>query len=469
MAIRRRTILAAGLALTACTTGHAAPDENRGGAAHPNVIVVLADDLDATMFAHLPTISERVVEQGVSYPNAFAGTPMSASARATLLSGDRTPDHGTWTTYAASGGGAAGFERRGGFARTLATAVPDDYVTGWFGKVMPGYGVRGHRPSTPAGWDRWFGLLRGGYRDSTAWQNVRTVRTHGWFIDAIAHRVVRAIRQETAPLFLVAAPFNPHEVLRIQPEHAEAFRDVRYPHVPALAPTEEQLAGKPRWVRELSDPVHAAEVDERYRRRLRASLPIDELVGEILAALTASDRLEETYLVVTSDNGFRHGEFGLGFGKNDPYASSQRIPLAIRGPGVAEGAIHPGIVSLVDLPATLVALTGAAVPPGYDGISLGPTFDGETSVRAFHAIEGMRGRDDNVDSWHERRRAVRYRGFRTRSELYVETRDRSGRLEFEWYDLERDPLELDNRYDELSELRRVALAARLTSLRTTAP
>lgn len=435
----------------------------------PNVIVVLADDVDGYAFPHLRTITRRVVRAGVSYPNAFSGTPLSAAARATLLSGQRTRDHRNWTTYGSSGGGGEGFTSRGGFEHTIASEVPDGYFTGWFGKVMPGYGTHGSAPVTPPGWDRWFGMLGGGYHGADAWQNGKRIRVDDWFIDAIEHRVVRAIDEEPDPLFMVVAPFNVHDEIQVEPKHASRFAQARYPRTPAFGIDRDQLRLKPKWVRGLADGVDLGLVDESFRMRLRAALPIDELVDSILDALVRTDRLDDTYLIVTSDNGFRHDEFGIGFGKNDPYDPSQRIPLAIRGPGIAAGAVNPNLVSFVDLPATLLSLTGARIPSSYDGVSLIPTFDGAATVRATHVIEGMRGAgDDNLITLADRRQAIRYHGFRTLREKYIETRNRDGSLSFEYYDLVRDPSEVENRYATLSESMRLSLATRLDSLMSTA-
>lgn len=438
------------------------------GRPRPNVIVVMADDIDSHAFAHLPVIRRQVMHEGLTYENAFSGTPLSAAARATLLTGQRTRDHRNWTTYGSSGGGGGGFTERGGFEHTLATMVPSEYFTGFFGKVMPGYGTHGSTPVTPPGWDRWFGMLGGGYRGTLAWQNGRRVRIDDWFIDAIEHRVTRSIIEEPDPLFMIVAPFNVHDEVQVEPRYEHAFQNVRYPRSAAFSPSAEDMRLKPPWVRQMSDGIDLDEVDRMFRTRLRAALPVDALVRSIIDTLEATGRLENTYLIVTSDNGFRHDEFGIGFGKNDPYDPSQRIPLAIRGPGVARDAVHTGLVSFVDLPATLLALTGARIPPDFDGVSLVPSFDATTPVRPVHLIEGMRGDDDNVVTFAQRARAIRYRGFRTLTEKYIETRGRDGLLHYELYDLVADPAEVHNLYPVASDSRRLALARRLDSLMASA-
>lgn len=48
------------------------------------------------------------------------------------------------------------------------------------------------------------------------------------------------------------------------------------------------------------------EFDEVYRNRLRALQSVDEIVGTIFERLEKSGELDNTYVVYSSDNGYRH-------------------------------------------------------------------------------------------------------------------------------------------------------------------
>ena len=63
----------------------------------------------------------------------------------------------------------------------------------------------------------------------------------------------------------------------------------------------------------------------------------DELVGRLVTALRDAQRLENTVVVVTSDHGEGLGEHGEDVHGYFVYESTLRVPLVLRGPGVAPG------------------------------------------------------------------------------------------------------------------------------------
>ena len=92
-----------------------------------------------------------------------------------------------------------------------------------------------------------------------------------------------------------------------------------------------------------------------------------ELSGHHLDALEQAGELEKTFVVFTSDNGFHLGTHRRAHGKADPYDESTRVPLIVRGPGVARGAQVDAPVLNIDLAPTLAELAGVAVPDWVDG------------------------------------------------------------------------------------------------------
>ena len=116
-------------------------------------------------------------------------------------------------------------------------------------------------------------------------------------------------------------------------------------------------------------------------RQLACSQEIDVQLGRVLAALEARGELDDTYVVYTADHGIAIGRHGL-MGKQNLYEPTWRVPLVVRGPGIAPGARAPGDVYLLDLLATLCELTGVAAPPTNEGTSFAPVLRGErASVR----------------------------------------------------------------------------------------
>lgn len=97
---------------------------------------------------------------------------------------------------------------------------------------------------------------------------------------------------------------------------------------------------------------------------------LDDKIGRLLDALEETGQLDNTVVIYTSDHGEMAGEHGM-WRKSNFYEQSVRIPLIVSWPGeLPEGALVRKNVSLVDLIATLVDLTGAPEVAPLDGDSL---------------------------------------------------------------------------------------------------
>jgi arylsulfatase A-like enzyme len=105
---------------------------------------------------------------------------------------------------------------------------------------------------------------------------------------------------------------------------------------------------------------------------------LDAGVGRILAALEASGRAEDTIVVFTADHGLAVGQHGL-MGKQNLYEHSVRVPLMMRGPGIAAGERSDALLYSWDLFPTLCELAGVTPPDGLDAQSLTPLLRGERS------------------------------------------------------------------------------------------
>jgi arylsulfatase A-like enzyme len=96
---------------------------------------------------------------------------------------------------------------------------------------------------------------------------------------------------------------------------------------------------------------------------------VDSIVGVLSDALRARGDLDRTVLVITSDHGELFGEHGQDGHGTLMILPLMRVPLLIRAPGRAPpGARVDRLVSLRDLPATLLDLTGTG--PSLPGNSL---------------------------------------------------------------------------------------------------
>jgi choline-sulfatase len=93
----------------------------------------------------------------------------------------------------------------------------------------------------------------------------------------------------------------------------------------------------------------------------------DELIGRLEDGLQRLGRRDQTLLVVTSDHGEGLGEHDESVHGFFVYESTLRVPLIVRGPGVAAGRRHKGVARSVDLMPSALDLLGVEPPAGWKG------------------------------------------------------------------------------------------------------
>jgi len=342
-----------------------AAGRQEAAAARPSIVVILSDDEDLASHAYMTKTKALIEDQGAVFVNFFASYPFCCPARTTLLRGQYSHNHriegNEWPT-----GGFDKFLAMGLQHSTVAAWLKaTGYRTGFFGKLMNGYQADKHAPLP--GWDDWYGV-GGGFTnfDYKLNENGHVVRygddPEDHLTDVLARKavgVIHAAEGSDEPLFLYIAPYDPHSPATPAPRHAGKFADLPFPVTPAF--DEADVSDKHGWIRELP-PLAAWQkeaVERHHRERLRALLAVDDLVESVVAALDETGRLDDTYVIYTSDNGFHMGQHRLFVGKTTAYEEDIRVPFVIRGPGIAPGRRVERMVLNNDLAPTLAAIAGA--------------------------------------------------------------------------------------------------------------
>jgi arylsulfatase A-like enzyme len=185
---------------------------------------------------------------------------------------------------------------------------------------------------------------------------------------------------------------------------------------------------------------------------------VDESVGRILDWLKATGLDENTIVIYTSDQGFYLGEHGW-FDKRFMYEQSYRTPLLIRWPGVIKpGTINRDMVSNLDFAETFLTAAGVPVPADMQGKSLLPLLNNQKpsdwrKEHYYHYYE--------YPAVHS---VKRHYGIST--DRYVLIHFYYDIDEWELYDLEKDPDEMKNVYDDPAYIEiRNNLKSRLIILR----
>ena len=451
----------------------------------PNIILVVADDLDARSFAEMPYLSGLLHKQGVNFSRFYVTTPLCCPSRACILRGQYAHNHGVLRNNG-QGGGFHTFHLEGREQSTLATWLHDaGYRTGLVGKYLNGYPRLPRRLTSatlpdeyiPPGWDEWYAQLGRGATGGSAFQlneNGRIVaydeRPEHYTTDVLARHASDFVERAStvdAPFFLYVATLVPHYPALPAPRHEAAFPDAQAPR--PLSFDEPDTTDKPAYLRNAprltTEQVQA--IDEHHADRLRSLLSLDELIAGLMEALRAGGAAGQTFLFVTSDHGWHQGEHRLPFGKETPYEEAIRGPLGVLGPGVLPGETVGALALNIDLAPTVADLAGAPVPNFVDGRSLAPLLFGPTPAtwrRSFlvelAAVEKTRtypglGSMPAVPSY----RALRFSDFAT-DILYAE--HETG--ERELYDLRADPHQMENAAADVMPASLAGLSNRLDNL-----
>ena len=181
---------------------------------------------------------------------------------------------------------------------------------------------------------------------------------------------------------------------------------------------------------------------QRYMRDYaKVTKSLDDNVGRLLDYLRDKGLLENTLIVYTSDQGFYMGEHGF-FDKRFMYEESLNTPLLMRLP---EGYRRRGeideMVQNIDYAPTFLEMAGAPVPADIQGESLLPLLRGERTIG--------RWRDAIYYHFYEypaEHMVKRHYGVRT--DRYKLIHFYNDIDQWELYDLQTDPHELHNVYDD---------------------
>jgi arylsulfatase A-like enzyme len=456
-----------GATLLACSSGARDTPTKEGparAASRPNIVFLLLDDvryddLVDHPFVDLPNL-KRLVSEGASFTRFYTSAPLCSPSRAVFMTGQYPFRNG----IVDNGERAERSHQIVTFPKLLHDA---GYRTGFFGKWH-----MGHEDDTPRpGFDRWVSFVgQGVYFDPQLNIDGTLTDAKGYMTDILtAHAVsfITAAPKDTPFLAFVAQKAAHPE---IHPNYVRSFPpapgdEQAYAHEPiAHGPSwRAPLTGKPALQRpaDSTDPrsPKGGLPDAYVRDRLRMLLAVDRGLGAIITALETKGVLDQTVFVVTSDQGFFYGEFGLAQERRLAYEPSTHIPLIVRYPrAVPAGSRPTALASNVDIAPTMLELGGAAAPSDMDGRSLVPAFrDAPAVIRDALLIEYY------SDTEFKRLNGMGYKAVRTDRYKYIRYDELTGMDEL--YDLQADPHELNNLLPDRAPIGvRDSLSARLDRL-----
>ena len=396
----------------------------------PSFVVIQTDDqtldgLYATAKAYpgapdtraMPATLDLIAKKGITFNRYYVSYPLCCPSRVSLLTGRYAHNHNVRGNVSPNGG-YVGFSFRGAMTHNLATWLQaDGYHTIHIGKFLNGYGEEpwDNGTTVPPGWESWYtildsdrthyyygysmdinGQVAGPFGDPGSWES----REYGirddigcpfapanglpcyHVTDQLTNLATSEIRATPAerPFYLQLDYTGPHGDFRRPagpeptPRHYDWFRGASMPHDEEEGLDEGNVSDKPRFIREADhlSPSERHTYLVYWQKQLEALRDIDDGVRQVVSTLSQMGRLNNTYIIFTSDNGFFFGEHRLLGGKFLAYEPATHLPLLIRGPGIKPNTSTGELAANIDIAPTVLELAGAKADKSIDGHSLVP-------------------------------------------------------------------------------------------------
>jgi arylsulfatase A-like enzyme len=431
----------------------------------PNILYIMSDDHAAhAMSCYGSRINQtpnldRIANEGMRFDNCFCTNSICGPSRATILTGTYNHVNGMTTL------GTKLDNRQLNFAKLLQQ---DGYQTAVIGKWHLGQGPE----HWPTGFD-YYNILQGQgpYFNPEMVCNGEKITYQGYTTDLITDLSLDWLekRDPDRSFCLLYQHKAPHRSWEPDEKHAHMYDDVEIPEPEtfdddyanrATAASEAKMRVESDLNdRDLKQPVPEGltpqeEKSWKYQRYikdyLRVVAAVDDNVGRVLDYLDEQGLADDTIVIYTSDQGFFLGDHGW-YDKRFMYEESLRMPFVIRYPReISPGSVNQDIILNVDFAPTFLDYADLDQPESFQGVSF----------RSL--LQGSRPDDWQTSLYYRywmhlaHHNVYAHYGIRTlRHKLiyyYADGLGQPGAIddtrepEWELFDLEKDPHELNNVY-----------------------
>ena len=464
----------------------------------PNIIFIMSDDHAAHAMScytntmhHRNQINEtpnidRIAKEGVIFENCFCTNSLCTPSRASILTGKYSHKTGVTTIRTHLN------NQIPTFAKMLHES---GYQTAMIGKWHLGRGKKHY----PIGFDYWNILpAQGWYRNPLFIEMGRLKRLKGYVTNLITKFSLNWLknRDKSKPFLLLCHHKAPHRPWISDKKYKQLYKDDEIPYPLTFDDDYSDRAAaaehafmrveramnysdlklksplRKRWLTlpipenfedyklkteegevlsfESKEELKKWKYQRYIKEYLRCVQSVDDGVGKILEFLDEENLVDKTIIIYTSDQGFFLGDHGW-YDKRFMYEESLRMPMVIRYPKeIKPGSINKDIITNIDFAETFLDYAEIEAPEDMQG-------------RSFRHL--LRGESDQTwrDSFYYRywcnggfHKVYSHYGIRTlKYKLIYYYCDPLGQLgahkdfhepEWEFFDLEKDPLEMKNEY-----------------------
>ena len=431
----------------------------------PNILFIMSDDHAAhAMSCYGSRINEtphldRIAAGGMRFDNCFCTNSICTPSRATILTGTYNHINGVTTLTTKMDG------RQLTFPKLLQKA---GYRTAVIGKWHLGHGGI----HDPTGFDYWNVLPgQGLYHNPEMIEMGNRKTVNGYATDIITDLSIDWLENgpKDKPFCLMCHHKAPHRHWEPDAKHAHMYDDADIPEPETFnddyrnrasaAAAATMRVGRDFTEKDLKeDPPPGLSPQEfkawAYQRYikdyLRCVACIDDNVGRLLGYLDDTGLADNTIVIYTSDQGFFLGDHGW-YDKRFMYEESLRMPFLIRYPQeIKRGSVNDRMILNVDFAPTFLDYAGIPIPDEMQGCSFRSLLRGEVPEdwqTSMYYRYWMHCGGHNVYA-HYGVRTMRYKLIY----YYAEALGQPGAVddpkppEWELFDLEKDPVEMNNVY-----------------------
>ncbi len=352
----------------------------------PNILFAISDDQSYPSTGIygakelLTPATDGVAKRGVRFTNAFCAAPQCSPSRAAILTGLniwQLEEAGTHSSY---------FPKK--FPVFTQHLAQSGYQLGYTGKPWgPGNWKDAGWPENPVG--PAFNEIN---YDSVPYKGINK-RNYAANFAAFLDQ-----RQAGSPFFFWYGCHEPHRVFEAG-SGRKAGKKMANADLPQFLPEDSVIR----------DDILDYHVEIEW---------FDQHLGKMLSLLEEQGELENTIVIITSDNGMAFPS-----AKANLYEYGTHIPLIMAGPGIVQNEARAQVVSLIDLAPTLLEMTGAPPLPNISGLSMASLLNVPSSeALAQHREFVLTGRERHT---HARPNNLGYpaRAIRTPDFLYIHNFD----------------------------------------------